>query len=413
MSANVSMFSSPGSKRSYPTGFSCPHEPLDPGLLDVIASQYSSSVLQRYLSVHGDALRAASTGLEAVLSECPAGPETFDRVWDVSLGELRVEAARRARPGAVVPAVHFALHRHLSGTEGLWECSLPRPMRLICGSVALPEAETIRVDAQDGRVSIEVRLGGRRATLQLPEAADGDRLPTLGVGGREIAMLPRDVITSCALPGEGLRGVGHPEELAVVERRVAPEALTACREASDLLARYTPEYERWAARVVRSVVPLVHDGQVLRSGSRDVEPGLVTMSATDRAAAVAETLVHEASHQYMHIISWLGPLDDGSDPNLYYSPVKGTERPIRAILVAYHAVANIILWNHSCQRQDAPDADYYAKNEERFPSQLEVLDRALSATRSLTWRGRALWEPVRARVAAVLEGDVTTKAASR
>jgi hypothetical protein len=79
------------------------------------------------------------------------------------------------------------------------------------------------------------------------------------------------------------------------------------------------------------------------------------------------------------------------------SPLKGTGRPISAILVAYHAVANIYLWTCESLKKGIVD-EYFVKNLEELPSKLQVLDNALASTRALTSLGHLLWEPLRERV---------------
>ena len=105
---------------------------------------------------------------------------------------------------------------------------------------------------------------------------------------------------------------------------------------------------------------------------------------------LAENLVHEASHQYVHLMTRIEVLDDGSDHTLYFSPVTGRERPLAAILVAYHAFANVLLFLNDCIRTGF-DGDGYAKArvKEVIPK-VEVLESALKDNPALTTVGRAL-----------------------
>ena len=109
-------------------------------------------------------------------------------------------------------------------------------------------------------------------------------------------------------------------------------------------------------------------------------------------------LVHECSHQYYHLLTRLGPVDDGSDTTLAYSPVKNTGRPISMILLAYHAFANVELFYRHCQAAGLEDEGYCANNQEGLKPQLEQLEQALSATDALTELGQALWEPLAERI---------------
>src|SRR5438046_7090098 len=52
-------------------------------------------------------------------------------------------------------------------------------------------------------------------------------------------------------------------------------------------------------------------------------PGVVHVAHISYRPALAEMLVHELSHQHYYVASSHGPVDDGSDDNLYYSPEIG------------------------------------------------------------------------------------------
>jgi HEXXH motif-containing protein len=177
--------------------------------------------------------------------------------------------------------------------------------------------------------------------------------------------------------------------------------VTALGAALGILERHAPGYRRWVSRAVRYVVPLTPVPGVQISGSTDKAPATVCLSARPWPAELAEALVHESAHQYLHMLSRLGPLDDGSDPALYYSPLKKTGRPIRGILVAYHAAANILLWTRAALASGVDDAAYFERNAAELPAKLAVLDEALSSTASLTTLGRLLWQPLREAVGEV------------
>ena len=109
-------------------------------------------------------------------------------------------------------------------------------------------------------------------------------------------------------------------------------------------------------------------------------------------------LVHESSHQYFYVLQHFGSIADGSDTELYYSPVKRTGRPVTAILLAYHAFANVLLYYRECLERNLDDDGYCAKNEKQAVIELAQLECALQATPSLTPLGQALWEPLSQRI---------------
>ncbi|WP_369780687.1 HEXXH motif-containing putative peptide modification protein [Streptomyces sp. R33] len=188
------------------------------------------------------------------------------------------------------------------------------------------------------------------------------------------------------------------DELPTALTTVTDSLLVDVESAFDLLKSFAPIYLDWVTKVVKYAVPLTPVSGRDVSHSSNMRPATIAFSANRNPAALAETLVHEASHQYCNILRRLGRLDDGTDPTVYHSPLRDTGRPIGKILVAYHAVANIFLWNRISMDAGAADIDHFHQNAVTLPRQLQVLDEALVATRSLTPLGKLLWEPLRARV---------------
>jgi HEXXH motif-containing protein len=127
-------------------------------------------------------------------------------------------------------------------------------------------------------------------------------------------------------------------------------------------------------------------------------PGVITASTSFDPLSLAEILVHEASHQYFYLLEQLGPVEDGTDTNLYFSPVRNTERPLRAILLAYHAFANMLLFYRAAGSSGAADARVCSSREKGIEKQVEGLRQTLRATPALTGYGRAIWEPLEARL---------------
>ena len=120
------------------------------------------------------------------------------------------------------------------------------------------------------------------------------------------------------------------------------------QEGMALLRRYAPEYADWVLRVIRVIVPLKSNNGRINSGSSRTEPGVIHATVDCGTESYPEMLVHEASHQYYYVVRRVGDVDDGSDPTLYYSPVKETGRPIAMILLTYHAFCQ-------CRSHGTPD----------------------------------------------------------
>src|SRR5262249_9893120 len=141
----------------------------------------------------------------------------------------------------------------------------------------------------------------------------------------------------------------------------SPQPLVAgCRRALALLAEYADLYQTWVGRVVQYLVPWKPLPDQLPSGSssHNCAPGVLGIGNHGHPLALVDSLVHEASHHHYYILTKLGPVDDGSDANLYYNPFLEMDRPIGRILLAYHAFANVLLFCRLARARGLPPDPY-------------------------------------------------------
>ena len=150
----------------------------------------------------------------------------------------------------------------------------------------------------------------------------------------------------------------------------------------------------WIGRALRFVSPIHELPNVMRSGSGRQWPGVAEISYCCEPVAIAEMLVHEATHQYYNILLMVEPVTDGSDQKLYYSPVRRCERPIEMILLAYHAFANVLLFYRCCRMKGLLDGGFCERNEKELLPDLRSLEASLRTTSSLTEVGNSLWKPL-------------------
>jgi len=273
------------------------------------------------------------------------------------------------------------------GIEGEWELRLDAPVRLRMGRWLLPIADRISVAARRKSILLQARFQASVTPVAFWRtkgdwlSRDAEGLPQVTAQKHRFVLLLTEALHDIEIDD------GHS-----VSRGRGKTILPALESAIDLLRHRAPRYLSWVDRVIRNIVPLRGSRAFMRSGSTTGQPGVVQMSFRGPPAALAEMLVHEGTHQYMHLLCRLGGLDDGSDATLYYSPVRQMNRPIANILIAYHAFANVLFFYRSCSAK-APDGDDYCRRSEKaLLPQLEQLDTALRATRTLTPLGRALWE---------------------
>jgi HEXXH motif-containing protein len=184
---------------------------------------------------------------------------------------------------------------------------------------------------------------------------------------------------------------------AEVESHIRGDFVNACQCAIEVMTKYAPSYSEWVRRVVRYIVVLQRqgDGDYNYSGSSSGDFGLIHVCASPDPVGLAETLVHEAAHQHYYILCRLGSVDDGTDQNAYYSPLVDTTRRIDRILLAYHAVGNIILLARQLRESGAPQsATFSERQENRLFEELRQLEEPLRGNSALTPIGRAILDPL-------------------
>jgi HEXXH motif-containing protein len=185
----------------------------------------------------------------------------------------------------------------------------------------------------------------------------------------------------------------------VIPRSSWDELPSQYAAAFEIMRSGAPEYIRWVDNAVPFVIPLRAHGAQITSGSSKADPGSCHISSASNPIALAEMLIHEATHQYYHLLTRVAAVHDGTDKYLYYSPVKRRGRPVPYILLAYHAFANVLLFTRACVDAGIDDPNHYlGANEAELVPQLAQLDDALSRTTSLTTAGRALWRPLADRI---------------
>jgi HEXXH motif-containing protein len=272
----------------------------------------------------------------------------------------------------------------------------------------LPPSETLQVTASDNVVTVKMRsegtwreavFYGRPGSWKANEPAAFPVFATQEV--RWMLLFP-DFVSRASVPGRVLEQEAW--SATVDDSAASADPLVGdCAGALALIAGHAEMYVPWVGYVIRDLIPLPARSGTLQSWSEDSAPGIITVSlggipSDQRDCAMAETLVHEATHQYFYILRRLGQFDDGTDRNLYFSPFKDTGRPITNILLAYHAFANVALFyrtvlaDQSFSKQaTAPAA---ARRLETLEQQLLPLESTLQRAVSITPLGRSLWEPL-------------------
>jgi HEXXH motif-containing protein len=373
---------------------SYPHEDRADDVAEAIAVREGRAILERFLDRYGHRLRLRGHGLAEAL-EGAASTLTLRSAWDPWAGAV-ARSLERDDPAPERTAMLAALHLAASGDAGApWSCVLYDPAPLRFGRWLLPPVElvTLLVDGEDARVAARGAWGELEVTADgggVPAGA-AERLPAVGEPA-PLTLLP------AAEPGIEFP---PPDEGVTVPGRVPPEAAESVAVSLALLGQAAPAYLRWVGWGLRDAVVVPAEPGAPRSGASADWPGLVFLSAPHDPTALAELLVHEATHQYLHLAARVGPVDDGSDQGTYWSPLKGMERPLSRLLAAYHAFGNValVLWGF---------VEAGVDQRGRAADRLAALLPALRTTEAHLWQnpaltpaGRALVDPLLTRLSAL------------
>lgn len=107
-----------------------------------------------------------------------------------------------------------------------------------------------------------------------------------------------------------------------------------------------PSSQELVEHMLHLLVPLqpASDPDVHRSLSTPALPGLVFAAWTNRAEVIAEALVHECDHQWLHLIEQLHGVFEGPRclrPAVWYSPWRTDPRPLDGLLRGASAFARV------------------------------------------------------------------------
>ena len=376
-------------------GFSCPAEPLESEVLDAVVAAHMASVVGAFLDRHAGALEAASEGLVESLSNWPSFEPCQPRIWNPAFGMAeRLAAQAEPAPGLAEPVVYgarLALAMQAAGLPVGFRARFREPARLRFDRFFLPA--TAELTASGDGTELRVDLGGGRQGA-FRRAGDGWQ-PERPVAGQDELMRVPIASESVTFVSDEVLGDERQEGIPYPVAPADAEVAAAWAAAFDLIRRCSPSYLSWIDRGCREIVPVaVPDGAMI-SGSHTQRWGEIYMTSRLAPLKLCEMLVHEVSHQHYFFGGFLASVEDGSDPTLYYSPLKKTGRPIDKILLAYHAFANVILFYRQCREQGVETGI----EEGTILPELAQLEAPLRTSPGLTELGHAFWQPLAERIA--------------
>ena len=396
-------------------GFSCPQVGLEKEFLELVVTEYARQTVEKFIECYRARLELRSGGLAVVLTNWLQGTDTFETVWNSAFGEVFKAVFRNNEDHAdniERDAAMLGLRLHECGHTGEWELQLSEPLRFRFDRWLLPSAHTMKVLATQQAVTIRTRTANvwQDTTFHRREngweAKDVESLPVLTRPGIRWPILSVESLAPSSAALLKMEVFGYSDSDVDTE----PELLLrTCDMAVNVIEQSASTYLTWVINVVRELIPLRAKPGIFSSGSIDLSPGVIcvsnSVSSQEQPWALADVLVHEATHQYFYMARRLGRMDDGKDETLYFSPFRNTGRPIYNILITYHAFANVLLFYKTALAHgrsiDQGSALAIQERVRELEEKLQPLEQALQSTTSLTPLGLALWQPLRAQLEGV------------
>lgn len=105
-----------------------------------------------------------------------------------------------------------------------------------------------------------------------------------------------------------------------------------------------PSCTAWLGEYVRVVIPLERKNKdSFRSGSSPTMPATVFCDLGQGTSKLLELLVHESAHNCLYLCEAVGPFVTVGSTETFRSPLRRDPRPLRGILLAFHALAYICI----------------------------------------------------------------------
>ena len=278
---------------------------------------------------------------------------------------------------------------HVTGLLDDLECEVEVDSPLqVCGRAIVGE---IHISGGHGR--LQVRTIDGRTALSFSSVALRHGVPVWAEDDRPSAIVCLEGTPAIRLVGGEWHGwVNQPCDAMLA----SAEVIGRIEESLELLKRCMPEYYQWVVCLLREVTPIHRPARdTIASNSSALRMGGIDISIPASATEIAEMLIHECSHQYFHMASWLGsPVTPDSKP--HYSPLKKCERPLDRILLGYHAFGNAMIgFDRFAElgfKHDIADRWHTISNY------LEQLALPLADEAGLNELGKALYRPLHERV---------------
>jgi len=376
-------------------GFSCPLEFFDESFMHSLAGGFASGVIELFIDAFGASLSECGTNIVAMLEKVTAKELGFEALWSPAVGRCLKAIKTRDPALARRGAAELLLRLSVNGVAGDWEIRLTKAYRFLCGNLLLPHSDYLAVNYSSRKIDLyagretqkrHFTLDRRRKNAETSVRCDAlESIPCLASLNSCIALLSEQSISA-----DDHNDYSFPILPVVGQGEFDPFAHTL-----EFLKTHSPIYYEWVSRIIRQVV-IVDTGSDKRisSGSPEGALGSIFISNSKDILSVAEMLIHEAAHNYFYLVTRLGPPDNSTSDQLYYSPFTRTMRPLTRIMLAYHAFANVYIFYRGCLNTTTQNHEVCLRRMKATLEDLRSVEGYIKENKHCTSIGVALMEPL-------------------
>lgn len=341
------------------------------------------------------------------------------RLWAPEIGVIRSFFRAADIEGALT---QLALHLTDLGEQEPWTVTLDGPRAFLFAGHILRLDGKVEVAPQgdllvfrDARGTNRFRLGAGVWTAETDVLRVASTIPTprtLGFDApKYVIALRRDpnVVDGEEIDQADLFGTIDP-----TGRPLSDYAAGQLQKGFELVDSAMPSFSDYLRILLRGVaaIPAGSGANGQSSGSSSEYPGIFTCTFPGGGDWLAETLVHECSHQYLNLLHSVFPLTTKDDGQRYFSSIKNDKRTLQRQIIGYHAVANITLFRRALvEYADSPHRRQELAKFEAFAQEMRPeIDRGTTFTEE----GRTFVDVLNARLdegGATMPADIRVSAA--
>ncbi len=288
----------------------------------------------------------------------------------------------------------ISLSAHVTGVTSELELDVETNAPLFVAGQLVPAA---RLSIRGGADRMTIQAEGATAPRSFSVIAQRNGSPVWAEAGTESSFVRVDGQPTIRVVGAEWHTT-FLDELSQPAAVVNQGAVAQFEEALELMGRAMPEYRAWVLCLLKEITPIRRpDWNMIASGSSPRRFGGIDLCVPATPTETAEMMIHECSHQYFHMASWVGSFVT-PEARPHYSPLKKCERPLDRILIGYHAFGNALIAFEKFRAMGLQKE--ISSRQSTIVAYMEQLRVPIESEVGLSELGLALSRPLRARLTA-------------